>query len=873
MARNVCLYLHTHWDREWYRSFESYRYRLCQTLLDILNYLEADPSRVFMLDGQTVVLEDFLAVEPEHAARIKSLIQAGRLQVGPWYVLPDEFLVSGEALIRNLQLGTQQARSWGQNKFWGYLPDMFGHLAQMPLLLAQANLAPAIIWRGVNPDSAHFLWQALDGTRLPCIHLTRGYYQDALHQSPPAWDIFQAFLEAIDPATPEGIPLLVPIGADHMGLPEHLDEHIREAQRRFPDYQLELSDVATYIDQLDRLDQMKLTEEVHYGELHQAVGTAYVLPGVWSTRIYLKQANDVLQTLLERELEPLLVYQKLAGYKPATKMLWQAWKYLLQNHPHDSICGCSVDEVHQDMLPRFRWATEIAHELRSQVQQTWGGQVLGANPGLTLNLLNNSSVLVQGIQQVQIDFPAEDHVRYFTLLDEQGQSLEYEILKTEDLEVFVAEPDILPHWESVRRYSCQLWLAVPGLYCQSLSIIPHQNPGIMLDVPKAGPEQSIENNFCKVIWDPRSGQVHLYQKQDHNWVELAEGHIFVSEGDAGDSYNYSPPQEDQVVELTASSSRVAYTALGQKMYLNYYGSVPARLQDDRQRRAGIKVPLRIETVLSLYQDEERLHVQVHLSNQAKDHRLRLIWKTPFQNLRCTAGTAFGSMERKQLPERAIDVPPGQERQVEMFPFSEWIHLSEPNQGGWALQATGLHEASLIQWEGKSALSLTLLRAIGWLSRDDLRTRGGGAGPRMPTPEAQCLGEYVYHYVIHFCGPQLDDALARINALRFPLQIFQGKKPDLNRVFTLSEGPLLLSALTLSQDGKGIIVRLVNETSERQDFVLSPHFACLKIVETEPLERQETLLESDQCMGSLGAYACITFKFYLNDTDVSVEVDG
>lgn len=158
MARPVYLYLHTHWDREWYRSFENYRSRLCRVLLDILAYLEADHERVFLLDGQTVVIEDFLAIYPEQAERLRTLIEAERLHVGPWYVLPDEFLVSGEALIRNLQLGVKQARGWGQQQLYGYLPDMFGHPAQMPQLLAKSGLAPALIWRGVAPAASWFNW-------------------------------------------------------------------------------------------------------------------------------------------------------------------------------------------------------------------------------------------------------------------------------------------------------------------------------------------------------------------------------------------------------------------------------------------------------------------------------------------------------------------------------------------------------------------------------------------------------------------------------------------------------------------------------------------------------------------------------------------
>lgn len=866
--RKILLYLHTHWDREWYRSFEAYRFRLCRTLLAILDYLDADSERVFMLDGQTVVLEDFLAIYPEQAARIQTLIAAGRLQVGPWYVLPDEFLVSGEALIRNLQWGTTQARAWGQRRFGGYLPDMFGHLAQMPLLLAQSGLAPAVVWRGVVPESTYFLWEALDGTQLPTVHLTQGYYQDALHQSPPAWDLLEQTLSAIAAATPPELPLLLPVGADHMGLPPELDARLREAQERFPDYAFELSDLASYLQLLEaQAPEMTAAQDVQRGELHRPHGLAYVLPGVWSTRRYLKQANDAVQNLLEREVEPVLVYQFLSGNTPERALLWQAWKYLLQNHPHDSICGCSIDEVHQDMLPRFRWAREIARELQVQAWQDWGGY-RHDQTGPMLNLLNSGPADYQGVLDVSVNFTADKGVKAFDLLDEEGLAWPYEIVRMEEREVFVAEPEILPHWEPLHQYHCRLEVRLPALTCRSLRIVPSKRAQALLAAPKAGPEQSIENRYCKLTWDPRSGQIQLYRKEEQTWIEVAEGHIFVSEGDAGDSYNYSPPQQDQVVELSASSSRVDCSALSQKMVLNYYGALPARLQDDRQRRAGLKVPMRIETSLTLYKDERCLHVQVRVQNQARDHRLRLIWKTPFQHLRCMAATAFGAVPREFKPEYPIDVPKGQERPVETFPFTEWIHLSAPDNDGWALQSEGVHEAALTHWEGRAALSLTLLRSVGWLSRDDLRTRGGGAGPHMPTPEAQCLGEHLYDYVIHLCGNDLQQALSALNARRFPIQAFQGQQPRLASLFELQPGLLHLSALTLSQDQQAVVVRLVNESQSEQDFVLCPRFACLRASQTEPLEQRETPCSTLEQRGTLAAGGMVTFKFYPDGADIS-----
>ena len=134
--RTVAVVPHTHWDREWYLPFQSFRLRLVELLDDLLPELEADPSYAhFLLDGQLAVVDDHLAVRPGDEDRLRRLNTTGRIAVGPWYTLPDEFLVSGETLIRDLQLGFETAAPLGGAMEVGYLPDMFGHIAQMPQLL------------------------------------------------------------------------------------------------------------------------------------------------------------------------------------------------------------------------------------------------------------------------------------------------------------------------------------------------------------------------------------------------------------------------------------------------------------------------------------------------------------------------------------------------------------------------------------------------------------------------------------------------------------------------------------------------------------------------------------------------------------------
>ena len=171
---------HTHWDREWYLTHEQFRFRLVALVDRLLDLLDADPNyKYFHLDGQTIVLEDYLEIRPEQEPRLRKAIEAGRILIGPWYVMPDEFLVSGESLIRNLLRGHRISRQFGTPMPVGYLPDLFGHVGQMPQIWRQFGLDNTILWRGFGGVNAEYWWDAPDGSRLLMMHLPPEGYCNA----------------------------------------------------------------------------------------------------------------------------------------------------------------------------------------------------------------------------------------------------------------------------------------------------------------------------------------------------------------------------------------------------------------------------------------------------------------------------------------------------------------------------------------------------------------------------------------------------------------------------------------------------------------------------------------------------------------------
>src|SRR6266849_7414951 len=404
---NIVLVPHTHWDREWYQTFQQFRIRLVHAVDKLLDILERDPDfSHFMLDGQTIVLDDYLEARPEQEERLKKHTRSGRITVGPWYVQPDEFLVSGESLIRNLQTGLKRAAEFGEPMRVGYVPDCFGHIAQLPQILKGVRIDNAVFWRGVGSEAraSEFYWTAPDGTSTLVLHLAdrRGYSN--ARDMPLKPDEFVTYVELLIPpllAKAATNTLLFMNGSDHLepqdGLPATIkaaNEHLAHIDptivgTRFiasstiasstiasstiasstiassyqgiqlcigtlPQY---VAAVQAYLARVGTGSLQTLSGEMRSGQY------SHLLPSVLSTRMWIKQHNTEIEHLRERWLEPITAWASKLGATYPAGLIRQAWKLLLQNHPHDSICGCSIDQVHRENSARFAQSQQIGEQL------------------------------------------------------------------------------------------------------------------------------------------------------------------------------------------------------------------------------------------------------------------------------------------------------------------------------------------------------------------------------------------------------------------------------------------------------------------------------------------------------------------------------
>src|SRR5688572_24303179 len=341
MPITVAIVPHTHWDREWYSPYQTFRMRLVKLLDELVPMLEQDMSYArFLFDGQTAIVDDYLEIRPEMAERLRRLTASGRITVGPWMVQMDEFMVSGETIVRDLQFGFARAAQLGGAMPVGYLPDLFGHIAQMPQILQRAGLEHAVAWRGIpsTVTQTGFLWEAPDGSRVRCEYLY-GSYSNGRDIPEDAKGLV---LRAVDYEQELGDArlgsMLLMNGTDHQMPQPWLGRVVAEANAMQDDYEFVVTSLPEYLPQQPVDGLTTITGELRSG------ARANILMGVASNRVDVHQACAAAERALERRAEPLCALLLPASSYP-TSFLEHAWTGVILNSAHDSSCACSHDEV------------------------------------------------------------------------------------------------------------------------------------------------------------------------------------------------------------------------------------------------------------------------------------------------------------------------------------------------------------------------------------------------------------------------------------------------------------------------------------------------------------------------------------------------
>ncbi len=823
--------VHTHWDREWYQPFQQMRARLVAMADRMIPLVERGTIPSFHFDGQTIVLDDYLEMRPRAEPRLRNLIRAGKIQVGPWYVLADSFLVSGESLIRNLEIGMAIARRFGRPLDAGYLPDQFGHIAQMPQILAGFGFTTAVLWRGVGADvnRNRFVWEALDGSSVLTVYLPNGYSNGA-NLPLETVESFVARAEQIahrERGFAAGTPILVMTGTDHAQPDARLSERINEA-REISAMTFETGSLENYVRRLAELPLYGTPR--HAGELRSPL-RSHLLPGVTSARTWIKQRDFENCRALERYADPLAALANALGRGAGLDaFLEMAWRTEIQNHPHDSICGCSVDQVHIDMRYRFDQAAMLAE---TAVRRAASACLISRNVEASEIAVFNPSLarvaLVSGEAEVadpdahyavetadgrriavatdfgrepralDSDMPAAEFKSIVGGLSQPsifGRTVNrFEIATTPDgrpqVNFFMSRAAFsdldleefrhairtrIPDSGSVRIHATSAARCTVSFVADDLAQTGFSFYRLVRDDSAAAPKNtepvaSIENEFFRLTATRRGLEIRDLAR--NTAMEL----YFEDDGDRGDEYNFDPVGEGTSIATPASisASIVENGRVRRRIKLSMTFEVPAALTADRRDRSSERERLDIALTATLYAGLDRVDFIADVTNRARDHRLRAALRTPVVASDAVHDTSFGVIRRPLAPSE----PRGTEDIYPTVPHRTFTGVEGADFSA-ALVSRGLLEVEARpDPAGATTILLTLLRCVGWLSRSDLATRRGGAGPELETPDAQELGGHRFEFAVAtFRGSYLDsDLLRRVEAYTSPPRVFSGRRHD------------------------------------------------------------------------------------------------
>ena len=832
---------HSHLDREWYLPYEQHHMRLIELFDDLFDLFENDPNfKSFHLDGQTIPLDDFLEVRPEKEAQLRKYIQEGKLKIGPFYILQDDFLISSESNTRNMLVGINESKKWGEPVNLGYFPDTFGNMGQAPQMMKLAGIDAMAFGRGVKSTGfnnavideeystqySEINWEGSDGTEMFSL-LFANWYSNG-NEIPTTekeaikfWDIKLADAEKFASTK----HLLMMNGCDHQPVQMDVSEGIALANKLYPDYEFVHSNFEDYLKEV----QADLPEDIGKvkGELRsQETDGWYTLANTASSHVYIKQKNTDVQNLLERVTEPLATMAfDVTGKYPHDELRY-AWKTLMQNHPHDSICACSADSVHKGMMTRFENAEQVGLFLKDEALRHLENNTdtsmfpEDSKPFMVFNTLGNkkTSTLEVKVEWERIVFNSqlpkelfkeleEQETPNFKVIDSQGNDVEFDLLDEEVSFNYDLPKDGFRIPYMAKYITIRIPVQdMPAFSWNTFALAATDN----MTVETYEDTNVLENDFMKVtVLD--NGGLSVYDKiENKNYDDIM---YFDDTGDIGNEYIFRQANNDPIISSKDgefSFKTLEHTALRHRLELTHTLHIPESADDSfdyecksvvdiRERKAErshVLIPFEIKTEITLDRDSKVLDFKSHFNNQAKDHRVRVVFDTQTQSDHHFSESIFEVVERPNGVSDAWENPSN----------------PQPQQGFTALNSfvvgnIGLNEYEVLE---NQKLAVTLLRSIGEL----------GDWGYFPTPLAQCIGDSTVEYSLAFQhGDDRFEVYKEVKSKHVPFQTVQtavkkGSRKAQDQFINVEGTQAQVTALKRKEAETDLIIRAYNLSNDQ-----------------------------------------------------------
>jgi len=862
----------THWDREHSRPFEQFRWHLVYNVMDKLMaiYENVPEYKSFMFDGQSLGIWDYLEMRPERESDIKRYVKEGRLVVGPFFVGPDEFIPSGESLVRNLLMGHKIANQFGGVMKIAYNPDAFGHIAQLPQILRGFGINATVFSRSVGEDigkpGTEFLWEAPDGSEVIAVY---NHYGNAAGLSTDLESALNQIKNSIANMQPKELPyFLLSNGSDGSPPQAHVPEVIKYANENLEDTEVVHGTLQQYID----LVSSSASRLPHYrGELRWGRYNL-ILGGVYSARTYLKQANVQTQTLLEKYAEPLATFAwAMVGDEYPAVFFSRAWHLLLQNHFHDTICACSQDKVYHDAMMRYAHSQQIAEKLKERSLKVLVREIQTESemPSATaLVVFNPLSFERTEVATKKIYLPVEGEGQLvpYVVKDAEGKVIPSQIRHQRIREHF--QPTIwdnrYPTGKRIREFDISFIAeTVPSCGYKTYYLCSGEKATLTEDLSIT--EMGIENTFLSVSINS-NGTINLTDKcSGQSYSGL---HFFEDVESVCGEYNHYTAPNSQVITSLNEPARITLVESGPicatfKIELNML--LPEAATEDVQGRSEKLVPCPITTYLTLSARSRRLDFRTIVDNQAKDHRLQVRFPTRIRTDTVHAEGQFHVIQRNiQLPDSTGWAEPP----VPEHPHQTFVSLTD-GQRGFTLINKGLPEYAAEKTEDSVTLSLTLLRSVAWIGREFFVT----ASYKIPTPDAQCLGRNEFEYSIVPHEGEWKDAKVWQMAHGFNASfeiaessLHPGSLPKETSVVSLEPDELIITAIKKAESDDALVIRLYNISDKPVTGKLALCSPIEKAMVTNLLEEPlEEIPVVEDLVFPVKGHQIVTLKLWLSDS--------
>ena len=835
MKKQLHIISHSHWDREWYMGFEQHRARLVELLDSLIDTMESDEEfRYFHLDGHVLLIEDYLEIRPEKRQRLEKLIRDGRIQVGPWYVLQDEFLTSGEANVRNMLEGLRYCDENGYKPVMtGYFPDAFGNISQAPQILQGFGIDSAVFGRGMGivfednkPAVAEgnakkeLNWYSPDGSNVMGVMFS-DWYNNANELPIDKEEAKRVYGELIEKTSRNaGTPYLLGMnGCDHQPLQRDLVESMEVAQELFgEDVEIKHSNFKEYLDCIR--PYRNSFPDIH-GEITGQYTTGMMrLVDTATTHMPLKLYNHKVQNLLQQQSEPISVLADMAGDSYRDHMLRYAWKTLMKNHPHDSICSCSCDTVAREMAVRFEKACQVAEYVRDEAAEYLVGH-LNTTDGEKVNIIvvHTNPAYTEGEvkTQIRIEEYLDPNGMYIT--DWKGQRVNCQISYIGKKFTYTLPKDSFRKVYFPHVYEVRFPVALKGMGCFGYKLNYGKQEAVSTDLHIL--DNGAENNWLKfnIMED---GSLEVFDKiSKHQYTGL---HRFEDSGDRGDGYNYWQTKDQMSVypNKKADWRMVEHTSFSVTYEVTYLIDIPEGLNEERTRNSKT-IPHKITSKFTLRADSRRIEVETHINNRSENHRLRVLFPNDIQTETVMADGQFDVIERDIIPWEGWNNPSNTQRMQAFFGL-------EDNQRGLLIAGRGLCSYEILR-DGNNTMALDLLRAVGEI----------GDWGDFPAPMMQVKGEHTLQYaIIPYAAEKkavaFEDAYGFAQDRLFAMQTGKHEgEGRLDQPIVCIEGDFITcTAVKQAEDKTGYILRVCNVSKNKQTLQIQ---GVCQIEETNLAEKQ------------------------------------